>query len=166
MFATISTAALAFLLPISTVVNAAPANVAPRLLRRTALPVSETDVSTSIAASSFYSSVTKVKSSPAAAARRRTRGYHVAALRDLEVEEEWAVQVKFGQEEVLLILDTGSSDTWVVQNGFQCVNATLAAEPEANCAFGPVYNGTFTEGEISNVGNATQLAVSSSLHVL
>lgn len=81
----------------------------------------------------------------------RVKGYGRGRLRDIEVEEEWAVSATFGGEDVLLILDTGSSDTWVAQKGFQCVNATLYPEKEKTCLFGPLYNGTFTEGMIKDV---------------
>lgn len=102
------------------------------------------------------------------AAGRLTKYGH-QLLRDLEVEEEWAAKVNFGGEEVLMILEyvgldgmgidkddgtdnvysTGSSDTWLVQKGFQCVNVKGKDKPEADCMFGPVYNGTFTDGKIA-----------------
>lgn len=39
-----------------------------------------------------------------------------------------------------LIMDTGSSDTWVAQTGFQCYNITTKDPlPEAACKFGRTY---------------------------
>lgn len=38
-------------------------------------------------------------------------------------------------------MDTGSSDTWLVETGFKCVDVTTSdPEPESYCAFGPTYN--------------------------
>ncbi|MGI4850517.1 MAG: pepsin-like aspartyl protease [Janthinobacterium lividum] len=46
-------------------------------------------------------------------------------------------------------MDTGSSDTWLAENGFQCVNLTTGAdEPEAACAFGPLYTVSSTFSQI------------------
>ncbi|KAK5120470.1 hypothetical protein LTR85_006125 [Meristemomyces frigidus] len=72
----------------------------------------------------------------------------VKALKPLEVE--WAATITFGGEDVLVIRNTGSSDTWLVQQGFQCVDINGTDIAEADCYFGPTYNGTFTEGEIAN----------------
>jgi hypothetical protein len=40
-----------------------------------------------------------------------------------------------------LVIDTGSSDTWVAATGFQCLDPnTYATLPTAQCGFGPFYN--------------------------
>jgi hypothetical protein len=40
-----------------------------------------------------------------------------------------------------LVIDTGSSDTWVASTGFQCLDPnTYATLPTSQCAFGPFYN--------------------------
>lgn len=63
---------------------------------------------------------------------------HNTGLLSLEIGEEFATNITFGHQTFVSIVDTGSSDTWVVQNGFQCVNITTEAPlPEAECAFGP-----------------------------
>jgi hypothetical protein len=46
--------------------------------------------------------------------------------------------VTFGDQTFQLFIDTGSSDTWVVQNNFTCVNRTSGLElPQESCLFGP-----------------------------
>ena len=55
----------------------------------------------------------------------------------------------FGTETFEAIVDTGSSDTWLVETGFKCVNITDSAPlPEADCYFGPTYNVTDTFKQI------------------
>ena len=46
-------------------------------------------------------------------------------------------------------IDTGSSDTWVIGKGFQCVNKTTD-EPESECMFGPTYTISPTFRRIKN----------------
>ncbi|KAF2395913.1 acid protease [Trichodelitschia bisporula] len=60
---------------------------------------------------------------------------------------EYLVSITYGGADVSVILDTGSSDTWLVQSGFSCVDASGAAQAEAACGFGPLYNGSFGAGE-------------------
>lgn len=51
------------------------------------------------------------------------------------------VEVKFGNQTFLLLFDTGSSDTWVVQTGFQCINATDGTQiPQSSCAYADTYD--------------------------
>lgn len=56
--------------------------------------------------------------------------------------------VQFGDQTFEAVLDTGSSDTWMAETGFQCLgDLSRAPEPEAYCEFGPTYNisSTFTQ---------------------
>ena len=65
-----------------------------------------------------------------------------------EVGEEFFTSITFGNFTFDTIIDTGSSDAWVVEAGFQCVNVTNDADlPEADCVFGPAYtvDNTFTQ---------------------
>lgn len=39
-----------------------------------------------------------------------------------------------------LVIDTGSSDTWVASSTFQCDNQKTAYLASRNCGFGPLYN--------------------------
>lgn len=48
--------------------------------------------------------------------------------------------LEIGTQSFQAQIDTGSSDTWVVGKGFQCVDETTRAhEPESACMFGPTY---------------------------
>ena len=44
-----------------------------------------------------------------------------------------------GKETFMALVDTGSSDTWIVEKGFQCLTLGDVLEPEAECNFGPTY---------------------------
>lgn len=57
---------------------------------------------------------------------------------------EYLVDITFGGQDVTVILDTGSSDTWLIQSGFQCTDSSGNSVDESQCQFGPVYNGGFT----------------------
>lgn len=60
-----------------------------------------------------------------------------AELLSLFMGEEFATNVSFGSQEFVAIVDTGSSDTWLVESGFTCVNQTNnATVTEADCYFG------------------------------
>lgn len=58
--------------------------------------------------------------------------------------------ITFGTETFKAVVDTGSSDTWVIKTGFQCV--TQGPRPisltEDACDFGPAYNPTPTFKQI------------------
>lgn len=65
--------------------------------------------------------------------------------------QEYLTQLQFGtQPKVKVIVDTGSSDTWLIQSGFKCVDANGNSVSEATCNFGPVYSGGYTGGQIAN----------------
>ncbi|KAJ7249768.1 aspartic peptidase domain-containing protein [Mycena haematopus] len=49
---------------------------------------------------------------------------------------EYLVDSRIGAQNFWLLVDTGSSDTWVVGKGFTCVNLTGQPEPVSTCAFG------------------------------
>lgn len=47
------------------------------------------------------------------------------------------VEIQFGNQSFLVLFDTGSSDTWVLQSGWQCINATDNSElARSDCSFG------------------------------
>jgi hypothetical protein len=58
---------------------------------------------------------------------------------------EYIVDIRFGDRDVKAILDTGSSDTWLVQDGFTCTDAQGNPVDASSCAFGPTYDGGFAE---------------------
>ncbi|KAF2232966.1 acid protease [Viridothelium virens] len=74
-----------------------------------------------------------------------------APLQSIEGGTEYDVQIQFADTTpVTVILDTGSSDTWLAQSSFQCVDETGADQPQSTCNFGPLFNGTFDNGQIAN----------------
>ena len=56
------------------------------------------------------------------------------------------VEVRFGDQPFMLLVDTGSSDTWVVQSGFRCIDASdnNMEQPEAACGYAATYDITPT----------------------
>jgi len=103
--------------------------------------------------SSNYLSVVSVKSSssPKQIPAAKIKDYGSAKLRDLGNQYDWAAKISFGGEELFVVLDTGISDSWAVQSGFQCINDDGVEVAYSDCNFGPAYNGTFQKGEIPNV---------------
>jgi hypothetical protein len=72
------------------------------------------------------------------------------SLTSLFIGEEFAAEVTFGTETFELIVDTGSSDTWVVETGFVCTDlSTGKTTTEAYCDFGPCYTKSSTFVAIS-----------------
>ncbi|TIA10591.1 acid protease [Aureobasidium pullulans] len=56
-----------------------------------------------------------------------------------------------GGETFYVVIDTGSSDTWLINSAFTCVDPTDSATiPEEDCAFGPTYSLTSTASQIDN----------------
>ncbi len=50
----------------------------------------------------------------------------------------YVVPIKIGKQELLVAVDTGSSDTWVIQNNFTCVDpifGSIKVRPRSICAF-------------------------------
>ncbi|MCJ1374978.1 hypothetical protein MMC20_006211 [Loxospora ochrophaea] len=65
----------------------------------------------------------------------------VTPITPVEMSQVFLAGISFGTETVQAVIDTGSSDTWLAETGFQCVNVTTDADlPEADCYFGPLYN--------------------------
>lgn len=59
--------------------------------------------------------------------------------------------VQFGDQTFEAVLDTGSSDTWMAETGFDCLGQlSRAPEPESYCKFGPTYNISSTFTQIPN----------------
>lgn len=67
------------------------------------------------------------------------------------------VEVQFGNQSFLLLFDTGSSDTWVVEKGFRCLDPdTYDKIPEASCTYGKPYVISDTFQDIRNETFAVQ----------
>jgi hypothetical protein len=65
---------------------------------------------------------------------------------------EYLIDVTIGTQAVKAIVDTGSSDTWLIQKGFRCVDQFGSDQAESACNFGPVYTCSFApEDKIANV---------------
>jgi hypothetical protein len=72
-----------------------------------------------------------------------------APIAGSDFDEEYLVNVTVGPDTYALIVDTGSSDTWLAEVNFTCINLASQQEPESECAFGPLYDSskssTYTE---------------------
>ncbi|KAJ7458601.1 aspartic peptidase domain-containing protein [Mycena latifolia] len=56
-------------------------------------------------------------------------------------DHEYVTDATFGGQKFKLIVDTGSSDTWVIQQGFTCLNPdTGDPQPAQSCNFGPGFS--------------------------
>ncbi|KAJ7779188.1 aspartic peptidase domain-containing protein [Mycena metata] len=51
-------------------------------------------------------------------------------------DNEFVTNVTIGGQHFSLIIDTGSSDTWAIQKGFQCLSADGTRVPQSTCGFG------------------------------
>ena len=78
-------------------------------------------------------------------------------LTSLEIGQEFATPITIGGQIFEVIVDTGSSDTWVVESGFECVDVFNSSDvvAESQCGFGPTYNSSSSfkviEGELFNI---------------
>ncbi|KAI0546308.1 aspartic peptidase domain-containing protein, partial [Xylaria curta] len=64
---------------------------------------------------------------------------------------EYIMKVGIGPEPYYMIPDTGSSDTWIIQEGFKCLDPYFGDEaPQEFCQFGPLFKGDFPGGKIDN----------------
>ncbi|KAL5120566.1 hypothetical protein ACEQ8H_001585 [Pleosporales sp. CAS-2024a] len=83
--------------------------------------------------------------------RARKRGTNFGSLRNLGYNNRWAIEANIGGNTVLMTLDTGSSDTWVLAPGWQCLHSTGGLQSQQSaCNTGPVWNGTVTNGPLPN----------------
>jgi Eukaryotic aspartyl protease len=67
---------------------------------------------------------------------------HVLKVTGADLYNLFDTEVIIGNQTFIVQVDTGSSDIWVLQDGWQCVNSTTDLEiPQADCTFG---NATYT----------------------
>lgn len=59
---------------------------------------------------------------------------------------QYGLGVTLGRQELLLDLDTGSSDTWAFSTGTNCTDAAGEVVAARYCRFGPRYRGDLTSG--------------------
>ncbi|KAJ5894202.1 acid protease [Penicillium taxi] len=74
-----------------------------------------------------------------------------STLISLAEGEEYATSITIGTQTFEVIVDTGSSDTWVVEEGFTCIDLDTGEDTtESACDFGPTYTPDSTLSKISN----------------
>jgi hypothetical protein len=56
---------------------------------------------------------------------------------------EYLTPITFNNQQVQVIVDTGSSDTWLIKSTFQCVDKNSLPQTQASCNFGPLYTADF-----------------------
>ncbi|KAL3256127.1 hypothetical protein ABHI18_007824 [Aspergillus niger] len=96
-------------------------------------------------ASSKYLELSKTKSkgnvNPRSAAYvKRSTSSGSSSLISLFEGEEFATSITIGGDSFDVIVDTGSSDTWVVKTGFTCIDLDTGRETsESSCDFGSTW---------------------------
>ena len=79
------------------------------------------------------------KASLAAAGKLNMKGY--SPMVDGGTGTDYVTPVKFGNQTLNLIVDTGSSDTWAPVANYTCIDLdTYMPASQASCAFGPTWN--------------------------
>jgi hypothetical protein len=56
---------------------------------------------------------------------------------------EYLATINFEGTDMTVIVDTGSSDTWLVESDFQCLDQGSNKVPQSQCQFGKTYPGKF-----------------------
>lgn len=60
----------------------------------------------------------------------------IAELDGVSYNRAYATDLTIGGQTFEVIVDTGSSDTWVIERGFVCVDGSGNVVPESECDFG------------------------------
>ena len=63
------------------------------------------------------------------------------SIRPTNQNSQRVIEVSFNNIPRYLLLDTGSSDTWMISPDFQCLNVSFLPVPTAQCNFGDPYTG-------------------------
>lgn len=102
--------------------------------------------------SNHVASLQRTNISAASSQRIHTaiRANGAAPLIPTEGAVGYAVNVDFAGTTLQLILDTGSSDTWVASSSLTCLDQFGEQVPVVQCDFGPLFDGSFTEGSIAD----------------
>ncbi|KAJ7780230.1 acid protease [Mycena maculata] len=70
------------------------------------------------------------------ALRAKASTNNTAVLAGSDLDQEYLTNITVGGQTFPVIVDTGSSDTWLIKKGFKCFNLTGTPETEETCAFG------------------------------
>jgi hypothetical protein len=76
-----------------------------------------------------------------------TKGTALNAARGIE----YITEAEISGHTYTLIVDTGSTDTWIVKDKFQCLDSLRRPQPAAACRFGPSLKGDLVHGLIPGV---------------
>ncbi|OWP01835.1 hypothetical protein B2J93_4685 [Marssonina coronariae] len=76
------------------------------------------------------------RSTPLLPAHRRGKT-GIAPTREIQKGQAWSAALKIGKKTYNLLIDTGSSDTWLATTDFVCYNADSVAVSQAECEFAP-----------------------------
>lgn len=68
-----------------------------------------------------------------------------------DVSTQYAIQCGWDGVPVWLIFDTGSSDTWAVQKGFECSDGMGDTHSREACGFGKPHIGDFGKGKVDDL---------------
>ncbi|KAL5319303.1 hypothetical protein ACEPPN_012354 [Leptodophora sp. 'Broadleaf-Isolate-01'] len=82
-------------------------------------------------------------------ARHRGR-YGSSPTTSVQLGQAWFTPIQVGGKTYKLLVDTGSSDTWIATKGFKCFDES-GIVPQADCAFGPLYDPRRELEPINNV---------------
>jgi hypothetical protein len=116
----------------------------PDVVTENYLSLSRADNLTS-RSSTFFDNVRRVNNPDLYAKRDALSKRQVGQLSTALGGAEYIVDIQFGGTPVKAILDTGSSDTWLVQDGFTCTDAQGNPVDASQCKFGPTYGGGFDQ---------------------
>jgi hypothetical protein len=77
--------------------------------------------------------------------------YGLAPIISAELGEEFLTDIQWNGKTFTVIIDTGSSDTWLVEKDFKCLNVSTSAPlPQSACMFGPLYTRDHQFKQIKN----------------
>ncbi|KIK69883.1 hypothetical protein GYMLUDRAFT_236344 [Collybiopsis luxurians FD-317 M1] len=102
------------------------------------VPRTETSLPTADFSMAIAGSVprSKAKKSLMQALRASQARSFTTTVAGSDFDEEYLTNVTVGPQNLLMIVDTGSSDTWVPEVGFACFDLENNPVPQSQCAFG------------------------------
>jgi hypothetical protein len=83
--------------------------------------------------------------------KSRKGAAHTAPITSAAKDNVYLVPIRFGEQSFLSVLDTGSSDTWLVGADYECIDLfDRRSVADSECRFGPLYNSSRTFKRIPN----------------